>query len=80
MSRIMKHLKYILFFIILCSFGMTPVKAQVNTDQVLRIGQNSLYLEDYVLSIQYFNQGIAAKPYLAQPYFFRAIAKLRLDD
>lgn len=69
MSRIMKHLKYILFFIILCSFGMTPVKAQVNTDQVLRIGQNSLYLEDYVLSIQYFNQVIAAKPYLAQPYF-----------
>lgn len=80
MSRIMKHLKYILFFIILCSFGMTPVKAQVNTDQVLRIGQNSLYLEDYVLSIQYFNQVIAAKPYLAQPYFFRAIAKLSLDD
>lgn len=80
MSRIMKHLKYILFFIILCSFGMTPAKAQVNTDQVLRIGQNSLYLEDYVLSIQYFNQVIAAKPYLAQPYFFRAIAKLSLDD
>ena len=80
MSRIMKRLKYILFFIILCSLGTVPGKAQVNTDQVLRIGQNSLYLEDYVLSIQYFNQVIAAKPYLAQPYFFRAIAKLSLDD
>ncbi len=76
----MKHLKYILLFIILCSLGAPTARPQVNTDQVLRIGQNSLYLEDYVLSIQYFNQVIAAKPYLAQPYFFRAIAKLSLDD
>lgn len=54
--------------------------AQVNTDQVMRIGQNALYFEDYMLSIQYFNQAIAAKPYLAQPYFLRAIAKLNLED
>lgn len=54
--------------------------AQINTDQVMRIGQNALYFEDYMLSIQYFNQVIQAKPYLAQPYFFRAIAKLNLDD
>lgn len=76
----MKRLKYILFLIIICSLGPAHLRAQINTDQVLRIGQNSLYLEDYVLSIQYFNQVIAAKPYLAQPYFFRAIAKLSLDD
>lgn len=56
------------------------VRAQVNTDQVMRIGQNSLYFEDYMLSIQYFNQAIAAKPYLAQPYFYRAVAKFNLDD
>lgn len=54
--------------------------AQINTDQVLRVGQNALYFEDYVLSIQYFNQVIQAKPYLAQPYFMRAIAKLNLED
>ena len=54
--------------------------AQINTDQVLRIGQNALYFEDYMLSIQYFNQAIQAKPYLAQPYFLRAIAKLNLED
>lgn len=54
--------------------------AQINTDQVLRVGQNALYFEDYMLSVQYFNQVITAKPYLAQPYFFRAIAKLNLDD
>lgn len=60
--------------------SMLSVVAQVNTDQVMRIGQNALYFEDYMVSIQYFNQVIAAKPYLAQPYFFRAIAKLNLDD
>lgn len=54
--------------------------AQVNTEQVMRIGQNALYFEDYMLSIQYFNQVIVSKPYLAQPYFYRAIAKLNLDD
>lgn len=54
--------------------------SQINADQVLRIGQNALYFEDYLVSIQYFNQVIAAKPYLAQPYFFRSIAKINLED
>ncbi len=54
--------------------------AQINAEQVMRIGQNSLYFEDYMLSIQYFNQVIHAKPYLARPYFLRAIAKLNLED
>lgn len=53
---------------------------QINADQVLRIGQNALYFEDYMVSIQYFNQVISAKPYLAQPYFFRSIAKINLED
>lgn len=57
-----------------CCFG------QINTEQVLRVGQNALYFEDYMVSIQYFNRVIQAKPYLAQPYFFRAIAKLNLED
>lgn len=54
--------------------------AQINTDQVMRIGVNTLSFEDYVLAIQYFNQVIQAKPYLARPYFYRAYAKLSLDD
>lgn len=54
--------------------------AQVNTDQVMRVGQNALYFEDYLLSIQYFNQAIQAKPYLAKPYFLRSIAKINLED
>ncbi len=56
------------------------VRGQINTEQVMRIGQNNLYFEDYVLSIQYFNRVINAKPYLAKPYFLRSVAKLNLDD
>lgn len=33
-----------------------------------------------MLSIQYFNQVIRLKPYLAEPYFYRAIAKIQLED
>lgn len=54
--------------------------AQINTDKVLTIGRNALYFEDYVLSIQYFNQVIKSKPWLAEPYFYRAVAKVNLDD
>lgn len=65
------------FYIMLISL---PVSAQVNTDRVMMIGRNALYFEDYVLAIQYFNQVITAKPYLADPYYFRATAKFMLDD
>ncbi len=61
-------------------FGTLSVFAQINTDRVLAIGRNALYFEDYVLSIQYFNQVIRSKPWLAEPYFFRAVAKISLDD
>ena len=60
--------------------SMVCVEAQINTEQMLNIGRNALYFEDYVLSIQYFNQVIKAKPYLAMPYFYRAVAKINLDD
>ncbi|MBD5182640.1 MAG: tetratricopeptide repeat protein [Bacteroidales bacterium] len=78
----MKAVNHIIILLAAVLFGLLPLKvcAQVNTDQVIRIGQNALYFDDYVLSIQYFNQAIQAKPYLAQPYFFRAIAKLNLED
>ena len=71
-------LKYILALTGFATCAATS--AQVNTEQVMRIGQNALYFEDYMLSIQYFNQAIQAKPYLAQPYLMRAIAKINLDD
>lgn len=61
----------------LCSLALF---AQINTDRVLAIGRNALYFEDYVLSIQYFNQVIKSKPWMAEPYFYRAVAKINLDD
>lgn len=59
---------------------INPAKAQINTERMMAIGRNALYFEDYVLSIQYFNQVIGAKPYQAEPWFFRAVAKLYLED
>lgn len=68
--------------IILCLlFVLLPVaRAQLNTERIMEIGRNALYFEDYVLSIQYFNKVVEAKPYLHEPYFFRGLAKFYLDD
>lgn len=73
----MKYRIFKLFLLVMC-----PLMgwAQINTDRVMTVGRNALYFEDYVLSIQYFNQVINAKPYLADPYFFRGLAKINLDD
>jgi len=72
--------KKIVCLLLLIGSGFIPLQAQINTDRVLAIGRNALYFEDYVLSIQYFNQVIRSKPYLAEPYLYRAMAKLNLDD
>ncbi|MDH6355090.1 tetratricopeptide (TPR) repeat protein [Dysgonomonas sp. PH5-45] len=70
-----------LLLYLLFSLSFVPSAAQViDTDKVMAIGRNALYYEDYVLSIQYFNQVIKAKPYLADPYYFRAVAKYLLED
>ena len=71
--------KSILFFTF-CLFSLLPLHAQYNTDRLVTIGRSALYYEDYVLSIQYFNQAISAKPYLYEPWFFRGVAKYYLDD
>lgn len=57
-----------------------PAMAQINTDRMLSVARTALYYDDYVLSIKYLNQVITAKPYLAEPYFYRAVAKLSLED
>ena len=54
--------------------------AQFKTDRLVMIGRSALYFEDYVLSIQYFNQAISAKPYLYEPWFYRGVAKYYLDE
>ncbi len=74
-SRLRKLL--LSFTLAACS---TNAFSQVNAEQVMNIGRNVLSMDDYMLAIHYFNQAIKAKPYLSDPYFFRAIAKLSLDD
>ena len=72
-------MKRIIVVFFLLSSIFTSV-AQINTDRATIIGRNALYFDDYVLAIQYFNLVIKAKPWLAQPYYYRAVAKLNLDD
>lgn len=54
--------------------------AQFNTDRLMMTGRSALYYEDYVLSIQYFNQILNVKPYLYEPWYLRGVAKFYLDD
>ncbi|MDE6403032.1 MAG: tetratricopeptide repeat protein, partial [Muribaculaceae bacterium] len=79
MNSLLKLIRLVLVGAVSVGAGLTA-RCQINAEQVLRIGQNALYFDDYVVSIQYFNQAIQAKPYLAMPYFYRSIAKLNLDD
>ena len=73
----MERMRKLLWLLMLVS---TSLYAQINTERVMTIARNALYFEDYVLSIQYFNQVINAKPYLFEPYFFRGLAKINLED
>ncbi len=70
-----KYLFSFLLFLISVS-----ASAQFRTDRLIDVGRSALYYEDYVLSIQYFNQVIMVKPYLYEPWFLRAVAKFYLDD
>lgn len=76
----MKIGRRVLACVSVLSLLCAPLQAQINTDRMMSVGRTALYFEDYVLSIQYFNQVISAKPYLAEPYFYRAVAKLSLED
>lgn len=72
-----RHIALVLSLLVI---SILRISAQLNTDRITAIGRNALYFDDYVLSIQYFNQVIKLKPYLAEPYLLRAIAKIQLSD
>lgn len=74
-----KSVKRTILLLLVCISSLVA-SAQINTDRVMIIGRNALFFEDYILAIQYFNQVIKAKPYLAEPYYYRAVAKYYLDD
>lgn len=62
------------------AFSFLSVRAQYNIDRLIMVGRSALYYEDYVLGIQYFNRVISAKPYLAEAWYLRGVAKFYLDD
>lgn len=65
---------------IFVTFIASVSNAQINTDRMMTVARNSLYYEDYVMSISYFNLVINYKPHLYEPYFYRGLAKFYLDD
>ncbi len=69
-----------LLFAAFCMVCPLLVKAQFNIDRMLTSGEVALHYEDYVLSIQYFNQIIALRPHMYQPWHLRGAAKFYLED
>lgn len=72
--------KYLRFIVIAFIVGPSLAFAQIDTERVISIGQNAMYFKDYLLAIQYFNSAIQSAPHLAEPYYYRGVAKYNLDD
>ena len=75
-----RNLKFLYSSVFASFFFAQGSFAQYNIERLVTIGRSALYYEDYVLSIQYFNQAIAVKPFLYEPWFLRGVAKYYLDD
>ncbi len=69
-----------LILIACCLLSSFVAKAQFNIDRMLVSGEVALHYEDFVLSIQYFNQIIALRPHMYQPWHLRGVAKFYLED
>ena len=74
--QVISRIWILLLLTCLCS----SAKAQYNVHNLVESGRIALHYEDYVLSIQYFNQAISQKPYLYEPWLLRAEAKIYLED
>ncbi len=73
----MKRTGFVLFLILFIVFG---ARAQLNINHYIRVGQTRISIGNYVGAVEYFNIVIKFKPHLPEPYFFRAVAKHRLED
>ena len=73
----MRKLKFLILALLL---GSSVASAQIDVQQVLSIGRNAIYFNDYIVSMGYFNQVIGLRPWMAEPYFYRSVAKINLDD
>lgn len=69
----------IVFILLLLLFSSGSM-AQINTDHVMHTGRTRLYFGNYISAIENFNMVIRVKPYLPEPYFYRGVAKMSLED
>lgn len=60
--------------------SVSSLFAQIDVNRVMTIGQNALFFNDYLVSIGYFNQVIELRPWMADPYYLRALSKFLLED
>ena len=60
-------------FLLFYLFTFLPLMAQFNTDRLVMVGRSALFYEDYVLSIQYFNQAISQKPHQSETLALRTL-------
>jgi len=67
----------ILFFSVVVFFS---AEAQLNINHYMRVGQTRTQIGNYTGAIEYFNIVLKFKPYLAEAYFYRGIAKHQLED
>lgn len=65
---------------LLLLFFFTPSFAQYNTDRLIISGRIAYSNHDFVVAIQHFNNVLSAKPYLYEPWYYRGLCKLQLDD
>lgn len=81
LAKLLKYqrMKTLWVGVLLCLLSLSTY-AQYKVDRLILNGRVALHYEDYVLSIQYFNQAISKKPYLWEPWQLRAIAKYYLED
>ena len=71
-------LRKLRLLILALTLGAPLAHAQIDVHQVLSIGRNAIYFNDYIVSMGYFNQVIGLRPWMAEPYFYRSVAKINL--
>lgn len=74
------YLRKIIAFVLFLLISSIQAKSQIDVDRTMSIGKNAIYFKDYAIAIGHFNQVIDHRDWMAEPYLYRAIAKISLDD
>ena len=71
--------KLSILFVLLLSLTFVA-EAQLNINHFIRVGRTRISIGNYTGAIEYFNIVIEFKPYLAEAYLYRGMAKHSLED